>query len=126
MSRPAAQHTSNTDILAPLRAGDVAEDAWHDSCDVLVIGWGAAGACAALEARAHGAQVIVADRFTGGGASAKSGGVVYAGGGTRQQRAAGFDDSPQAMFDYLKHETGGVIRDDTLRQFCADSVSNLN
>jgi len=126
MSRPVAQHTSNTDILAPLRAGDVAEDAWHDSCDVLVIGWGAAGACAALEARAHGAQVIVADRFTGGGASAKSGGVVYAGGGTRQQRAAGFDDSPQAMFDYLKHETGGVIRDDTLRQFCADSVSNLN
>ena len=125
MNRPAA-HTSNTDILAPLRVCDVADQAWHDSCDVLVIGWGAAGACAALEARTHGASVIVADRFTGGGASAKSGGVDYAGGGTRQQRAAGFDDSPQAMFDYLKHETAGVISDDTLRQFCADSVSNLN
>ena len=38
MNRPAA-HTSNTDILAPLRVCDVADQAWHDSCDVLVIGW---------------------------------------------------------------------------------------
>ena len=48
MSRPAAQHTSNTDILAPLRVCDVADQAWHDSCDVLVIGWGAAGAASVM------------------------------------------------------------------------------
>ena len=118
--------SSNTDILAPLRVTDPAQQQWHDTCDVLVIGWGAAGACAALEAQACGAKVIVADRFTGGGASAKSGGVVYAGGGTRQQQDAGFNDSPQAMFDYLKHETQGVVSDETLRKFCAESVNNLN
>ena len=117
---------SNTPILAPLQAHTLTEQDWHDSCDVLVIGWGAAGACAALEARSQGCEVMVADRFTGGGASAKSGGVVYAGGGTQQQQDAGFTDSPQAMFDYLKHETQGVISDATLRKFCADSVSNLN
>jgi len=114
-----------TPILPPLNGEELHGRPWDQQCDVLVIGWGAAGACAALEARAAGAEVIVADRFNGGGASAKSGGVVYAGGGTRQQRRAGYNDSPDAMFDYLKHETRGVVRDDTLRRFCADSVANL-
>lgn len=114
-----------TEVLPPLQVVDADSVSWDDQCEVLVVGWGAAGACAALEARAQGADVLVADRFTGGGASAKSGGVVYAGGGTRHQQAAGFNDSPEAMFDYLKHETQNVISDDTLRRFCADSVSNL-
>ncbi|WP_082432335.1 FAD-binding protein [Pseudomonas sp. NBRC 111124] len=114
-----------TAILEPLQVADAAALQWQAQCDVLVIGWGAAGACAALQARAEGADVLVADRFTGGGASARSGGVVYAGGGTRQQQAAGFDDSPEAMFDYLRHETQGVVSDDTLWRFCRDSVANL-
>ena len=115
----------STEILPPLQVFDANSMVWDEHCDVLVVGWGAAGSCAALEASAQGADVLIADRFTGGGASAKSGGVVYAGGGTRHQQAAGFNDSPEAMFDYLKHETQGVVSDDTLRRFCADSVSNL-
>jgi 3-oxo-5alpha-steroid 4-dehydrogenase len=121
----AAVSSSCTDILPALEVVDAQSLQWHDQCDVLVIGWGAAGACAALEARSTGADVLVADRFTGGGASAKSGGVVYAGGGTRQQQAAGFSDTPDAMFDYLKHETQGVISDRTLRRFCDNSAANL-
>lgn len=114
-----------TPVLPPLQVDEPSAVKWDAQCEVLVLGWGAAGACAALQARAEGAEVMVADRFTGGGASAKSGGVVYAGGGTRQQRAAGFNDSPQAMFDYLRHETRGVVSDQTLRRFCEDSVANL-
>ena len=114
-----------TEVLPALQVADSSSVAWDQMCDVLVVGWGASGACAALEACARGADVMVADRFTGGGASAKSGGVVYAGGGTRHQQAAGFNDSPEAMFDYLKHETQNVVSDETLRRFCADSVSNL-
>lgn len=114
-----------TPILEPLRVDDARTLQWDRECDVLVIGWGAAGACAALQARTEGADVVIADRFTGGGASAKSGGVVYAGGGTRHQHAAGFSDTPEAMFDYLRHETQGVVSDATLRRFCADSVGNL-
>jgi 3-oxo-5alpha-steroid 4-dehydrogenase len=116
---------THSDIQPPLQVADADALAWQARCEVLVIGWGAAGACAALEARTQGADVMVADRFVGGGASQKSGGVVYAGGGTAQQRAAGFDDTPEAMFDYLKHETQGVISDDTLRRFCAESAANL-
>ena len=99
--------------------------AWDDECDVLVVGFGAAGACAAIEAANSGASVIVTDRFGGGGASAKSGGVVYAGGGTRFQRAAGYTDSPDAMFEYLCKEVGDAVERATLRDFCDRSVEMI-
>lgn len=124
-TQTAGSPKGTTSILDPIRISNSTDLKWQDSCDVLVVGWGAAGACTALEANAQGADVIVVDRFTGGGASAKSGGVVYAGGGTRQQKQAGFQDSPEAMFEYLKHETQGVISDNTLRRFCDQSVENL-
>lgn len=111
-------------IEPALEVANAAEVQWSDSADVVVVGWGAAGACTAIEARAAGASVIVLDRFGGGGASTLSGGVVYAGGGTKQQREAGFADTPEAMADYLRHEVQGVVSDDTLRRFCHDSVSN--
>ncbi|WP_112265909.1 FAD-binding protein [Lentzea terrae] len=95
------------------------------SADVVVIGFGAAGACAAIEAAAAGASVVVLDRFAGGGATALSGGVVYAGGGTRQQVEAGVTDTPDAMFEYLKHEVGDAVSAATLRRFCEDSAKML-
>jgi len=98
---------------------------WDIEADVVVVGFGAAGACAALEAAAAGSSVAVLDRFTGGGATALSGGVVYAGGGTPPQRAAGVTDTAAAMFGYLRTEVGDVVPPETLRQFCDDSVSML-
>jgi 3-oxo-5alpha-steroid 4-dehydrogenase len=122
----ATARTSTVTPVEPAREVASAEDlAWDDEADVLVVGWGAAGACAALEARAAGASVLVVDRFGGGGASVLSGGVVYAGGGTPYQRQAGYEDSAQAMFEYLRHEVQGVVGDDTLLRFCRDSVGNL-
>jgi 3-oxo-5alpha-steroid 4-dehydrogenase len=69
--------------------GGAAPPDWDIEADAIVVGFGAAGACAALEAAAAGGSVLVLDRFGGGGATALSGGVVYASGGTPQQRAAG-------------------------------------
>ena len=99
--------------------------AWSETADVLVIGWGAAGACAAIEARSQGASVLVIDRFEGGGASVLSGGVVYAGGGTRYQQEAGFSDTPEAMARYLANEVQGAVSDAAIARFCFDSVANL-
>ncbi|GGN17965.1 3-oxo-5alpha-steroid 4-dehydrogenase [Actinoplanes campanulatus] len=96
-----------------------------ESATVVVVGFGAAGACAAIEAAEAGADVLVIDRFTGGGATAISGGVVYAGGGTRQQRAAGVTDSPSAMYAYLRHEAGDAVSPATLRRFCDESADML-
>ena len=98
---------------------------WDVEADVVVVGLGAAGACAALEAASAGCSVLVLDRFEGGGATALSGGVVYAGGGTPQQRAAGVTDSPEAMFDYLRTEVIDAVPAATLREFCQGSVAML-
>ncbi len=98
---------------------------WNDEADVVVVGFGGAGACAALEARAEGADVLVLDRFHGGGATAISGGVFYAGGGTHIQQEAGVEDDPDEMFRYLSLEVKGVVSERTLRDFCDRSVENL-
>ena len=119
-----SQSTINP-IASPLDVCSADDIAWSDAADVVVVGWGAAGASAAIEAREQGADVLVIDRFSGGGASVLSGGVVYAGGGTRYQHEAGFEDSPEAMADYLRHEVNGVVGDATLARFCRDSVANL-
>src|SRR5262245_56472003 len=97
-----------------------------DEFDVVVVGFGAAGACAAIAAAERGARVLVVDRSLGGGASALSHGVVYAGGGTRYQRVAGFEDTPENMFNYLRQEVAGAVDDQTLRTFCESSVEQLS
>lgn len=99
---------------------------WDASTDVLVVGFGAAGACAALEARAAGAQVLAVDRFNGGGATELSGGIVYAGGGTTIQREAGIEDTPEAMLAYLTGEVGDAVRPETLRKFVDSSPEMID
>ena len=99
---------------------------WNAEVDVIVVGFGGAGACAALEAAQQGASVLVLDRFHGGGATAASGGVIYAGGGTPYQKAAGYEDTVDEMYNYLKQEIGdGVMTDETLRLFCEQSKEDV-
>jgi glycine/D-amino acid oxidase-like deaminating enzyme len=78
------------------RVGEVPR--WDRETDVVVVGFGAAGACAAIEARSSGAKVLVLERASGGGGtSALSTGQIYLGGGTPIQKACGFEDSPEEM-----------------------------
>ncbi|MBS0474277.1 MAG: FAD-dependent oxidoreductase [Proteobacteria bacterium] len=85
---------------------------WDFETDVAVIGFGAAGACAAIEACAAGARVMLFERSSGsGGASALSGGEIYIGGGTDAQKAAGFDDTVEDFTKYLKL-AGGPCADE--------------
>src|SRR3546814_5296180 len=46
---------------------------WAWRCDVLVVGFGAAGASAAIAAHESGAKTLIVERFDGGGATARSG-----------------------------------------------------
>lgn len=109
----------------PLKIESAEHQNWDDEADVLVIGYGAAGACAALQARESGADVMIIDKFEGGGTTALSGGVIYAG-GTRFQREAGFEDTPEEMFKYLSLEVGDIVAPETLRRFCEESAANLD
>lgn len=99
---------------------------WDAVTDLAVAGFGGAGAACALEAESQGLRTMVIDRFQGGGATTISGGIYYAGGGTRIQKEAGIEDSPENMFNYLKREVQGAVSDDTLKQFCDQSVDNFD
>lgn len=93
--------------------------------DIAVVGYGGAGAVTALEALEQGADVAIIDRFEGGGATAISGSVIYAGGGTSLQQRLGVEDSVDNMYRYLRRETNGVVSDETVKEFCRQSVENL-
>jgi 3-oxo-5alpha-steroid 4-dehydrogenase len=98
--------------------------AWDQSCDVLVVGVGLAGACATLRtAEDRSLQVIAIDRGMGGGASKLSGGIIYMGGGTKAQQEAGVEDSPENMASYLAFETGTMFRPETVLRFATMSTT---
>ena len=99
---------------------------WDGQADVVVVGFGGAGAATALRCAELDLSAIAIDRADGGGATRASGGVIYAGGGTAVQKALGEQDSPENMFAYLKLETGGIVSDETLMRFCATSAANLD
>lgn len=95
--------------------------------DVLVLGLGAAGAAAALEASRAGAETLVLERAGGGGGtSAMSGGVIYLGGGTALQKACGFEDSALAMFQYLMASVGDGPDEAKLQLYCDGSVAHYD
>jgi succinate dehydrogenase/fumarate reductase flavoprotein subunit len=106
------------------RAADVAR--WHREADVIVVGLGAAGACAALAAREVGAQVLVLERASGGGGtSANSTGEIYLGGGTPVQQACGFRDSPEEMFKYLMASCGPKPDEAKIRLYADSAVDHF-
>jgi 3-oxo-5alpha-steroid 4-dehydrogenase len=92
-----------------------------ESADVVVIGFGAAGVCAAITAREQGAEVVALDRANGGGATAISGGIIYAGGGTTVQQQASVNDSFEQMLAYLRLEVGDAVSQQTLESFVRSS-----
>lgn len=113
--------TSNR-VEPALVVDDPDAQAWDEACDVLVVGVGLAGVCAGLRVSEDAAlEVIAIDRSTGGGASHLSGGIIYMGGGTPAQQAAGVDDDPENMANYLAFETGDLISKATVRRFAEAS-----
>ncbi|MFV0276541.1 MAG: FAD-dependent oxidoreductase [Parahaliea sp.] len=99
---------------------------YQHSADVLVAGFGIAGACAALEARRAGGDVLVLERASaGGGASALSSGLFYLGGGTAVQEACGYRDSADNMYRFMLASMGWQDAA-LLRRYCDDSVEHFD
>ncbi|HUW95717.1 MAG TPA: FAD-binding protein, partial [Anaerolineae bacterium] len=68
-------------------------ESWDHETDVVIVGYGGAGAAAAIAARDAGAEVIILEkREVPGGTTAICGGVYYAA-GTSVQEENGIDDS---------------------------------
>lgn len=102
---------------------------WDLETDVLVVGFGAAGACAAIEARQAGAEVLVLEvAAAGGGSASLSGGEVYVGGsgGTDVQREHGFVDSTEDLQQYLLMAGGPAADAERVAIYADNGVSHFN
>lgn len=98
---------------------------WDDAADVIVVGFGAAGSCAAIEARELGADVLVLERASGvSGTTCAATGHFYLGGGTRPQLANGYQDTADEMFEYMMANTPHPSRE-KIRLYCDESVAHF-
>ncbi len=114
-------------LHTPYPAADVA--AWDMETDIVIIGFGATGACAAIEAKQSGADVKLFERNSGsGGASGLSGGEIYLGGngGTEVQRAAGFEDTTEDFAAYLKMAGGPCTDEAKCDLYAQEAVNHFN
>ena len=80
----------------------VSDGPWDKQADVIIVGAGATGLPAAIEAIEHGASVIVIDaNWDVGGHAILSAGNLALGGGTTLQKKYGISDSPEILFSDL-------------------------
>ena len=94
--------------------------------DVIVVGGGGAGMSAALTANAAGARVLIAEADSElGGSTALSGGAIYAA-GTSVQRAAGIEDTADAMFEYYMTINQYRVEPSLARRLCDNGAANVD
>jgi len=93
---------------------------WDSVADVVIIGAGATGLPASIEAAENGASVIIVEQnYDIGGHAIESGGNIALGGGTSLQKKYGIEDSPDRMFSDLAHWHDYRFSDrEILRTFC--------
>lgn len=99
------------------------------STDVLVCGYGGAGAAAALEATTLGAKVTILERASaGGGSTALSSCEMYLGGsgGTALQKELGLEDSTENMLAYLREALGPYGDEDKMRCYAQGAAGHFD
>ena len=113
------------DKYKPMQAADVAQ--WDAEVGVLVVGFGGAGAAAAIEACDHGCSVMLVEAASAaGGSTALSSAELYLGGGTRIQKALGYNDTVDAMYDYLMASNGPQACPEKTRAYCEQSADHFD
>ncbi|MFL0275625.1 FAD-dependent oxidoreductase [Mycobacterium sp. SMC-19] len=111
--------------FTPVAVAEIA--GWDYEVDVVIAGFGVAGAAAAVEAARTGADVLVLERTASwGGAAAMAGGFIYLGGGTALQKACGFEDSVDSMAAFLNVAMGPGADEHRIADYCAGSVAHFD
>ncbi len=102
---------------------------WDFETDVAIVGFGGAGACAAIEAAEAGADVMIFELGSAsGGSTAMSSGEVYLGGngGTRVQKACGFEDSSENMYNFLMAAHGPQADETKVRTYVDNASAHFD
>jgi len=93
------------------------------STDVLIVGGGLAGLCAAIEAARAGAEVMLLEKLTEcGGSSVLSGGLL-AFAGTDMQKTAGIEDDDTRLYDDLRRAGQYRNVDALVRTYVANQMA---
>lgn len=108
------------------RFEDIAQ--FDDGADVVICGFGGAGASAAWEARRAGADTLVLERAgAGGGSTAMSSCEMYLGGsgGTELQKACGFEDTTENFVRYLETAMGAAGDKERIRIYAEGAAEHF-
>lgn len=119
--------SSKANPVQPRRLADI--DTWHMDTDVAIVGFGGAGACAAIEAADAGREAVIFEASSAsGGSTAMSSAEIYmgGGGGTRVQQACGFEDATEDMFTYMMMCAGPQADEAKIRDYCENSRSHFD
>lgn len=117
---------AKTNPAHPRKTRDVKQ--WDLETDVAVVGFGGAGGCAAIEAADNGTEVIIFELASAsGGSTALSSAEIYMGGsgGTRVQRACGFEDDTEDMYNYMMASAGPQADAAKIRNYCEHSAGHF-
>jgi len=88
-----------------------------ETCDLLIVGSGAAGMAAAISARHHGLNPVIIEKSEYfGGSTAISGGAIWVP-GNPIATAAGMPDSREAARTYIQGETGNLFNAELVDAF---------
>lgn len=98
---------------------------WDKEVDVLIVGSGAGGLMSALVASHHNAEVLVIEKDAlWGGTSATSGGGIWIP-ASDQAAAAGFNDSTDDAFTYVRKLSADNVPDANIRAFVDNAAPML-
>lgn len=100
---------------------------WDKEADVVIVGAGGTGLCAAIEACTAGAMVTVLEKATTvGGTTIISGGVIQAA-DTKFQRAAGvIGDTPDAHKEYWLKAAEGIANPELVKELADNAPDNID
>jgi flavocytochrome c len=91
---------------------------WDETHDVIVVGTGFAGLSAAIEARGHGADVLVIEKMPVYGGNSIVNGGDFAAPGSSFQKEAGVEDSPDLMLKDMLAAGLNLNHPDLARVIC--------
>lgn len=99
---------------------------WHSSTDVVIIGSGAAGLSAAIEARQAGASVMVFEKMKviGGNTRISDGGLSAPGNFMQKRRE--ITDSPQLFYDDIMRAGLGLNQPELVKLFAQNAAEAID
>ena len=98
-----------------------APSSWNGTADVIVVGFGGAGAAAAYMAAQAGASVIILEKAANGGGSTALSYGSFAAAGTVLQTSRGIPDSVGTFFDFASKVGQGTCDPEVLLAYCESS-----